>query len=125
MIGNRIKVSAAATDRLKHLKGRTGLTPNILCRFGLCLSLGEEAAFEPQHFEEDGLEFNRYTLLGELDIHLVGLVKEWCVGAGIDLEKEGARYLCAHLNRGVILLFARVRSIPELAQMVLSATAAG
>ncbi len=35
----RLRVGEEASQRLSLLKGRTGLTPNILCRIGFCLSL--------------------------------------------------------------------------------------
>src|ERR1700692_2234962 len=37
----RVRFSTEADNRLKMLKARTGLTPNIICRLGLCLSLDE------------------------------------------------------------------------------------
>ena len=37
----RLRVGEEASQRLSLLKGRTGLTPNILCRIGFCLSLND------------------------------------------------------------------------------------
>ena len=37
----RIPFTVDADSQLRMLKARTGLTPNILCRLGFCLSLEE------------------------------------------------------------------------------------
>jgi len=62
---NRIRLSKSATTRLSMLKGRTGLTPNILCRIGFCLSLRDPIVPKPENYDEEGQEINRYTLTGE------------------------------------------------------------
>ena len=72
---NRIRISKSATVRLSMLKGRTGLTPNILCRIGFCLSLGESTVPNPENYDEEGQEFNRYTLTGEWDKFLLPYLK--------------------------------------------------
>ena len=63
---NKIKISNDATQKLRTLKIRTGLTPNILCRLGFCLSLNEPGIPRLTNFQEDGMEFNRYTLTGHV-----------------------------------------------------------
>lgn len=73
---NKIRLSRDASERLKHLKARTGLTPNILSRFGFCLSLSDPAIPNPEQFAEEDREFNRYTLLGEWDGLFVALLKQ-------------------------------------------------
>ena len=35
----KLRVTKEASDRLRFLAGKTGLTPNLLCRIGFCLSL--------------------------------------------------------------------------------------
>ena len=47
MAPNRIYVGEGVDLRLRNLKARTGLTPNLLCRPGFCLSLAERAS--PTH----------------------------------------------------------------------------
>ncbi|WP_163334294.1 DndE family protein, partial [Enterobacter bugandensis] len=36
---SKVSISLDATSKLRSLRQRTGLTPNLLCRFGLMLSL--------------------------------------------------------------------------------------
>ena len=64
----KLKISSELTQKLRTLKARTGLTPNILCRIGFCLSLNEPGVPDVKKQPEDGMEFNRYTLTGQYDI---------------------------------------------------------
>ena len=63
----RIPFTEEADSRLRLLKSRTGITPNILCRIGFCLSLEEPGipSLLPEDFKQ-GREINRYTLLGKM-----------------------------------------------------------
>ena len=83
---NKIKLCLEASNRLRNLKGRTGLTPNILCRIGFCLSLRENGLPNADVYPEDGQEFNRYTLTGEWDSLFVALLKQRCFNDGLDTE---------------------------------------
>src|SRR6185503_3378092 len=73
---NKIRLTNDASERLKQMKGRTGLTHNILARIGFCLSLNEPAIPNPDQYPEEDREFNRYTLLGEWDDIYVALLKQ-------------------------------------------------
>lgn len=96
------------------LKGRTGLTPNILCRIGLCLSLSDPSIPDPQSYDETGQEFNRYTLTGEMDIFFIALIKERLIHDGLDPDKDLILQFKAHLNRGAISLFDKVKHLGDL-----------
>jgi DNA sulfur modification protein DndE len=68
MAFNRIYVGEEVDQRLRNLKARTGLTPNLLCRLGYCLSLAHPNAPDPQLYADGQVrEFNRYTLTGQWD----------------------------------------------------------
>ncbi len=113
----KIRFTKEASNRLRFVAGKTGLTPNLLCRIGFCLSLGEPAVPNPDDYPEEDREFNRYTLLGEYDPLFVALLKERCRQDGVDLSKlEG--YFRAHMNRGVVILQGRVRGIGDIADLV-------
>lgn len=62
---SKLKISSEATTRLRMLKQRTGLTPNLLCRIALMMSLEEGRLGNIPLPNEDGSEFNAYTLTGE------------------------------------------------------------
>jgi DNA sulfur modification protein DndE len=59
-------------------------------------------------------EFNRYTLTGEWEILFVALLRERCAKDGLDLEHDLEEQFAAHLSRGVLLLYDRVKSLPEI-----------
>lgn len=65
MIPHRIRVSEHATGRLKYLKSKTGLTPNILSRFAFLLSAKEMRRVTRGSSDLNGQEFNAPTLFGE------------------------------------------------------------
>ena len=112
---NRIHVSEDSRNKLRILKGRTGLLPNVLCRLGLSLSLMEPGIPKPEDYTTDGSEFNRYTLMGEWDPLIVVLLKERCAADGLPLDNDSlVKQFLAHLNRGVELLYARVRGLSDL-----------
>ena len=112
---NRIRISQDSINKLRILKGRTGMTPNILCRLGLALSFLEPGAPEPKAYPEDGVEFNRFTLMGEWDPLIVALVKERFLEDGLEINNGNlVEYFRAHLNRGVLLLYNRAKDLSDL-----------
>ena len=114
---NKIKVTKESSERLKQLKARTGLTPNIICRIGFCLSLQESSIPDPSKYAEEEREFNRYTLLGEWDDLYVALLTQWCNDQlGIDFVVED--YFRSHLNRGIELAARSVRSIADVCNLL-------
>ncbi|NIO36322.1 DNA sulfur modification protein DndE [Candidatus Bathyarchaeota archaeon] len=115
---NRIRISRPATVRLSILKGRTGLTPNILCRIGLCLSLSDPSIPDPQRYDENGQEFNRYTLTGELDMFFIALIKERILSDGFDPDEDLIPQFKAHLNRGAISLFDKVKHLGDVYELL-------
>jgi DNA sulfur modification protein DndE len=100
------------------LKGRTGLTPNILCRIGFCLSLSDPAIPNPNEYDENGQEFNRYTLTGEWDRFFIALLKERLLKDGLEIEKNLLPQFKAHLNRGAIALFDKVKDLGDLYELL-------
>src|SRR5438874_2179416 len=99
----KLRLTKDASNRLRFLAGKTGLTPNLLCRLGFCLSLSEPSAPRPEDYPEEDREFNRYTLLGEYDALYVALLRERCTNDGLPEEVWPGAFR-AHMNRGVSLL---------------------
>jgi DNA sulfur modification protein DndE len=115
---NRIRVCVQADNYLRQLKGRTGLTPNLLCRIGFCLSLREMSAPNPDDYTDNSTrEFNRYTLTGPWDNYFVALLRERLFQEGLSPDQLESQFI-AHINRGVILLFQRVKSVNDIARLV-------
>src|SRR5258708_38611086 len=91
----RLRLTKDASNRLRFLAGKTSLTPNLLCRIGFCLSLGEPTIPNPDEYTDEDREFNRYTLLGEYDTLFVALLKQRCHEDGLG-EASAARCFGAH-----------------------------
>ena len=119
-----LRISEKATFRLNQLKGRTGLTPNILCRIAICYSLNDPSVPNPAEYDERGQELNRYTLTGEWDTFFIALVKERCIYDKLDPEKDLYDQLRAHLNRGVFGIFPQIKGLGDF-QILLTRQAAG
>lgn len=114
----RLRFTKEADTWLKVLKSRTGITPNLLCRMGFCLSLGEPSEPEPVRTDEDSdREINRYTLLGEYDAAFVALLRQWMHMRGKDDTSLDAVF-AAHVHRGIVLLAARMKSLSDLPDLV-------
>ena len=116
---NRIQISEDSRNKLSILKGRTGLLPNVLSRIGLMLSLTEAGEPEIDADPMDGSEFNRFTLMGEWDSLIVALLEERGVANGMIEDNDAlVKYFRAHLNRGVLLLYSRVKGIEDLVNLL-------
>lgn len=117
---NRLRVCEEVSNRLSILKGRTGLTPNILCRIGFCLSLNDSTIPNPDDYPPDSeREIDRHTLTGPWDRLFVALIKERCQQDSLSLDNAAlAAQFRAHINRGVLLLYKRVRSLNDLALLM-------
>ena len=99
------------------LKGRTGLTPNILCRIAFCLSLKELGITETSK-DSQGQEFNRYTLTGEWDSFYIALLKLRMINDDYNAEYELLKSFKEHIERGVIILYNRVKEFSDLANLI-------
>lgn len=119
---NRIYVSDEVDLRLRNLKGRTGLTPNLLCRLGFCLSLAEPGIPDLQLYGDgQAREFNRYTLTGQWDLFFFSLLRERLLEDGLDVETGLEEQFKAHLSRGVLLLYRRLKSLEDVADLITEA----
>lgn len=116
---NRIYVGEKVDIRLRQLKAKTGLTPNLLCRLGLCLSLEEPGIPDPSLYDDGHVrEFNRYTLTGPWDDFFFALLRERLVQDEMDVEEHLEEQLKTHLSRGVLLLYQRMKNIEDLAGLI-------
>lgn len=108
-------MSDEASQKLRVLYGKTGLTPNLLLRIGFCMSLREPEYLNPELYPEDGQELNRYTLTGEYDAGYLLLLREWMIRHGLTLENDTlVSFFRAHLNRGAMLVARRTKSAADM-----------
>jgi DNA sulfur modification protein DndE len=105
-----------ATKKLGTLKLRTGLTPNILGRIALCYSLKEPGSPKIKK-DSQGQEFNRFTLLGEWDSFYIALLKMRLLSEEKDPNGNLLPELKDHIERGVDLLFQRVKNFTDLSKI--------
>ena len=106
--------SDEASRKLGQMKGRTGLTPNILARIGFCLSLENPVQPDLTDFEGTGhINIKRHVLTGPYDRLFVALLKERCFQDGVG-EDQWVNQFKAHMNRGVVLLHKRLKSLNGL-----------
>ncbi|MBR7553627.1 DNA sulfur modification protein DndE [Allobacillus sp. GCM10007491] len=99
----RLRTSSKTAEKLKSLQASTKLTPNILSRLAVSLSL--KIAEEPQLELTDtsGLEFNRNTLTGEHDYVFKALITQR-MQKEISDEEFFPDLFNAHLERGITIL---------------------
>lgn len=112
MLPNRLRVSQESSDILKHLKGRTGVTPNILCRIALMLSLrhGKRDAIPAQDLH--GLEFNSSTLFGDYAVLYYCAVRQVY---GESADKAFEQVVAYHISDGLKRL-RTARTVVDLLQ---------
>jgi len=115
---NRVRISKGSTTRLQQLKGKTGITPNILLRMAFCYSLNDPKIPNPDEYDEEGQELNRWTLTGEWDSFFIALMKERCVHDGLDYNLELFKQFRAHLNRGVYGIFSRIKDLSDIQNLL-------
>jgi len=124
----RIPFCQSVDSKMRTLKARTGITPNILARMGFALSLEEPGMpQDPFDSEETGRDINRGTLLGEHDTAYVALLRTWVEKTGwlkqndflgeCSTEQFNDLFV-AHMNRGFELLSARMRDLPGLGNLL-------
>lgn len=113
---HKFRVSASSTAKLKFLKSKTGLTPNILCRFAIALALADENGLGNASVSDlEGQEFNAPTLFGDhLDIY-EALLRQFTHES--DLSWDPTRHVASLVEVGLHKM-GHVRSIKDVAQLI-------
>jgi DNA sulfur modification protein DndE len=124
----KVTVSKDVDIRLRNLKARTSLNPNLLCRLGFCMSLAEPGIPDPEMYKDKDTEtsknerpreFNRYTLTGQWDKLFFALLRERLFEDGLDPSDDLEAQFKAHLSRGVFLLNQRVKTLSDIESLLL------
>lgn len=104
-----LKTSKYTKDTLLQLQASTGITPNILIRYAVALSL-KKGDIEPLKNDfSDGLVLNRNTVTGEYDYIFRAMITQ-VANKELTDEEYFPGYLNAHLERGVRALAAEYKS---------------
>ena len=115
---NKIRVSLPVTKILSLIKGNTGLTPNIICRIALCLSISDPSLPSSKIPDSSGQEFNRFTLLGEMDSFFISILKERLMNDKLNPESDLLNQFRAHLERGIIMTHSRIKDLSDIYDLI-------
>ena len=116
----RIRMSVRSQNLLAHLKSRTGIAPNVMGRLAICISLNDPSPPNPDEYDEKGSEIHPSVLFGEHEeVYAALMAVRLKEEDGMDPERHMTRAARAHLNRGVIALFARIRDISDVERVIL------
>jgi len=99
----RLNTSKATAERLKNLQATTRLTPNILARYAVILSLKEPQPILTTVKDKSGLEIPRNVLTGPYDYLFKVLIAQH-ENREITDEEYFPGLFNNHLERGSILL---------------------
>lgn len=114
MLPNRICISKTASEQLKLLKARTGITPNILARMALVRSIKEKFDYTLKEVASDGLEFQMSSLLGEYALLYEKLLMEL---HAIPDHHELSKALAAHIENGLSYI-KNVKDLKDLLNQI-------
>ena len=118
---SKLKISSDATSKLRSIRQRTGITPNLLCRMAIMISLEEGPLGGAAIPDEDGSEFNAYTLTGEYGALIAALLRWVEEGQTGEVELPNDALLDrlrGHIHRGVGTLAVRAKSPTDLLRLV-------
>lgn len=116
---SRLRMSHRSQNLIALLKTRTGVTPNIVGRFAICMSLNDPSPPNPDEFDEGGSEIHPSVLFGDYEDMFMALMIQRLNKDGLDPEIYLNKMLRAHFNRGVIALFARIHDISDFERVIM------
>jgi len=86
MLPNRIKLSQKATDKLRYIKTKTGVTPNILARIAIMLAIKDDSGLDTSGIADfDGQELNKTVLFGDHAQVYDVMINQYCYAHSIDI----------------------------------------
>jgi DNA sulfur modification protein DndE len=118
---SKLRISADSTSKLRYLRQRSGITPNLLCRMAIMASLEQGPLGTALVPDEDGSEFNAYTLTGEYGALFAALLRWMEEGPAPETplgDEELLDRLRGHIHRGVGMLSVRVKSPADVLRLV-------
>ena len=116
-----LRTTTNVKNLLTRIKGVTGIQYwNVICRWGLCLSIKQSTL--PRIIEEklDGIEIDYDVFVGKNKIIYTQLLINDLQKHKIEITKENLyKYLYAHVNRGVSIIYNyKMKSISDLASLI-------
>ena len=114
----KIRASSRTTHIFGMLRATTGLPPEVLARFSLCLSLGQRGVPNPDEYNRDGSEMSPDAVFGGHEKIYMALVRGRIRADGLDPGTYLDEMIRAHLNRGAIGLKQRVGGLADFEKMI-------
>ena len=116
-----LRTTTNVKNLLTRIKAVTGIQYwNVICRWGLCLSIKQSTL--PRIIEEklDGIEIDYDVFVGKNKIIYTQLLINDLQKHKIEITKENLyKYLYAHVNRGVSIIYNyKMKSISDLASLI-------
>lgn len=112
-------MSYRSQNLLGTMKKRTGVTPNILGRFAICLSLKDPSVPNAEEFDDRGSEIHPSVLFGDYEDVFRALMMQRLKKDKLPMDQKMLnKMLKAHFNRGTIALFARIRDLSDFNEMI-------
>ncbi|MGG1639115.1 DNA sulfur modification protein DndE [Paenibacillus sp. NRS-1760] len=99
----RLRTSKKTAEKLKELQDKIRMTPNILSRYAVVLSLRNPEPVVNFVKDTSGLEFNRTTLTGSYDFIFKSLIAQHS-HREISDDEFFPDLFNAHLERGISIL---------------------
>ena len=100
------------------LKSATGLAPNVLLRFAICLSIKQQGIPNPDEYNREGSEMSPEYIFGEHKDLYLALVLNRLKNDKLDPQEYLNEMTRSHVNRGMIRLKQRINSLSDFDDLV-------
>ena len=115
---SRIQLSKKASDRFRSIKASTGVTPNILSRIAISISLCKETGISNAGVEDNmGQELSREVLFGDLATTYELLIKKFMLENQLD---QSVRDVIVSLIEMGAHKIGHVRNVDDLLRLTIS-----
>ena len=115
MLPSRVPLSKKATDKLRYLKIKTGLTLNILSRVAIMLAIKESNILRNAGVNDyDGQVLSRDVMFGDHQDTYAVMIKEYLIENNIQMGISEA--ITALIEVGVFKI-GHVKSLADLAKV--------
>ena len=115
---SNMRFSSRTTHLFGLLKEGTGLGPNVLARFALCISLKQRGIPNPDEYNREGSEFTSSMLFGYHEPIYLALMINRLKHDKLDVEEYLNEMTRSHINRGAISLRQRVKNLSDFHDLI-------
>ena len=114
----KIKISSRTSNSIGMLKSATGLAPNVLLRFALCLSIKQQGIPNPDEYNKEGSEMSPEYIFGEHKDLYLALMLNRLKNDKLDSQEYLDEMTRSHVNRGMIGLRQRISNLSDFDGLV-------